>query len=242
MTEEEPWEPGWQGPDDWGPRQYRLEGVGATVYANTVRAHARHVLEGRSRHNALVVLDVLCDLVEEHTISRVFCSQRDMCEKAGIGSRATVTRALVTLEDAELVRYAGTTGPGFGRCCLYDLVRPDTEGSMAWGLQDKHIDIWRNPPTGIGHNAHLVFDALCGGTTTIAEIVDATGLTRPTTYRVLARLHEKALAIHGPAGWVPGPVDPVAYGTTRYHEAVRTHRRQRTAFHKAVPDADLSQR
>lgn len=232
---EQDWTDGWQGPDDWGPTQYRLEHAAAAMLASSVRALARHRLTGRGRASAIVVLDALCDLVEEYLISRVFRSQRDLIEDAGIGSRTTVARALDHLQAEGFIKFAGTTGPGFGRCTLWDITRPIGDTPIAWSLPGKGLDIWRNPPTGIGHNAQLAYDAILDGHTAPLAIRNATGMASSSVYRALANLAARDLATRRPDGtWATGHTRPDEYGTTRTAALHRQHQRQRARY---LPDS-----
>jgi hypothetical protein len=178
--------------------------------ASTVRAEARETLRGRSRSTDVAVLDVYCDLVEEHLSHTVFCPQRDMQVRAGIGDRSTVAKAQARLIEAGFLHFVGITE----RLSLrYTVKTLGTELRYAPPLAGKSLDIWRNHPVGLGKNAEAVWTALEDGPASAAGLSISTGVPRRTVFRVLATLTDRGLAAQGVDGlWRRGPIDPAHMG------------------------------
>jgi DNA-binding transcriptional ArsR family regulator len=164
-----------------------------------ISALRAHVLNspwpGRTGGTDQVVLLAIIDKASKAGTLDVDCSQREICEGAGISGRATVSKSLTRLQAAGRIECL-QRGIRTGRSTTWRLIEVDphllTPHSLGSGsTYDPSHDLFRNK-VGMGKTPLRIIHAIESGMADVDQISGKTGISKPTV-----RKHLGGLKAHG---------------------------------------------
>ena len=174
---------------------------------SALRAHVlNRPWSGRAGSTDQAVMLAIIDKASKAGTLEVDCSQREICERAGITSRVTVRKSLARLQSAGHIECL-EKGRRTGRTTTWRLMEVDphllTPHSLGSGsTYDPSHDLFRNK-VGMGKAPGRIMHAIEVGMTDVHQISGKTGISRPTVRKHLGDLKAHGLITLDVSGnWV----------------------------------------